>query len=401
MKLVHLVIFLSIVLSVYGLVNWYIFIRGWQAIPKLPVVKAGYLFISLGLIFSFIVGRYIERVSASEVSGILIWIGSFWLSMMTYLLIGIILVDFLRALDYFFPFFPSSVTVNYPKTKMVTLAVIVSTSLMIVVFGFFNARNPVIRRLELRIPKKAGALRSLKIAMASDIHLGRIISNSRLENMVNMINGISPDIILLAGDIVDEDLTPVIHKDLGRTLTRLRSRYGTYAITGNHEFIGGIKESEKYLTDHHITLLRDAYEKVDNCFYIVGRDDRGVKRFTGKTRKPLGDIIAGIDRDLPVILMDHQPFTLSDAVDEGIDIQLSGHTHHGQVWPYNMITSMIFEISRGYARIGGTQFYVSCGFGTWGPAIRTSSRPEVVEITLHFSPHAFEKARNTVEPGAL
>ena len=126
------------------------------------------------------------------------------------------------------------------------------------------------------------------------------------------------------------------------------------------------------------------YPEIDNSFYVVGRDDRSIRRFAGKDRRPLEDLIAGIDCGLPVILMDHQPLSLHSIADNCIDIQLSGHTHHGQIWPYNFITSMIYEVSYGYTQIGNTHFYVSAGYGTWGPPIRTSGRPEIVEIVLHF-----------------
>ena len=202
--------------------------------------------------------------------------------------------------------------------------------------------------------------------------------------MVTMINQLEPDIVLLAGDIVDEDLKPVIANNLGDALARLTSKYGTYAITGNHEFIGGVNASVKYLTDHNITMLRDQFVKIEEKFYIVGRDDRSIHQFTKNGRKPLEDIMAGMDCNLPVILMDHQPFSLQRVTEHCVDLQVSGHTHHGQLWPFNYITSMIYEISHGYTQIGDTHFYISAGFGTWGPPIRTSARPEIVEIILHF-----------------
>ncbi len=384
MKAIPFLIFFSIFLVVYGLVNYYILLRGWQALPKSPLLRGSYLCLSLFAVLAFIAGRLVERFSIGAFSDILIWVGSFWLGIMTCLLVSIVIIDILRVINHFFNFFPSFIHINYEKTKLVTALIVVLTTLIVVTAGYINAQIPVVRHVELTIPKKAGDLNSLKIALASDIHLGTIVSNSRIEKMVTMINQLEPDIVLLAGDIVDEDLKPVIANNLGDALAQLTSKYGTYAITGNHEFIGGVNASVKYLIDHHITMLRDQFVKVEDKFYIVGRDDRSIHQFTTNERKPLEDIMAGMDCNLPIILMDHQPFSLHKVAEHCVDLQVSGHTHHGQLWPFNYITSMIYEISHGYARIGDTHFYISAGYGTWGPPIRTSTRPEIVEIILHF-----------------
>jgi predicted MPP superfamily phosphohydrolase len=256
--------------------------------------------------------------------------------------------------------------------------------MIVVIAGYINARNPVIRKLRLEIPKSANGLRHLKIAAASDIHLGTIISRSRLKMLVDKINLIDADIVLLPGDVVDEDLAPVVKQNLGELLRCIKSKYGVFAITGNHEYIGGVVPAVKYLTEHGITVMRDAYIRIADSFYILGREDRAGKQFAGIIRKPLPGIMDGINRNLPLILMDHQPVKLQEAVDHGIDLQLSGHTHHGQLWPFNFITKKIYELSTGYLKKGNTHFYVSSGAGTWGPPVRTGNRPEILEIQIDF-----------------
>ena len=117
----------------------------------------------------------------------------------------------------------------------------------------------------------------------------------------------------------------------------------------------------------------------------MGREDRDSKRFTDYVRKDLKSITGGIDKSLPVIMMDHQPFKLEEAQKNGIDLQLSGHTHYGQLWPLNYLVDKIYELAWGYRFIGNTHYYVSCGVGGWGPPVRTGSQPEIVNITLHFA----------------
>jgi predicted MPP superfamily phosphohydrolase len=122
---------------------------------------------------------------------------------------------------------------------------------------------------------------------------------------------------------------------------------------------------------------------VNDAFYLVGREDRSIRR-TGKNRKPLQELMAVADRNDPILLMDHQPFQLEEGETNGADLQISGHTHHGQLWPLNLITQRVYELSWGYKKKNSTHVYVSCGFGTWGPPVRLGNRPEIVNIRISF-----------------
>jgi predicted MPP superfamily phosphohydrolase len=199
---------------------------------------------------------------------------------------------------------------------------------------------------------------------------------------VETINSLEPDLVLFPGDIVDEDLGPVIRENLGESLRSVRARYGVFAITGNHEYIGGAEEACRYLQDHGISMLRDSTAALPNGVQLVGRQDRSSHQFGGQERKPLESLMASIDRARPIVLLDHQPFHLDEAVEAGVDLQLSGHTHHGQLWPLNHVTKAIYELSWGYLKRGSTHIYVSSGVGTWGPPVRLGNRPEILLITL-------------------
>ncbi len=266
---------------------------------------------------------------------------------------------------------------------MITLVSIGIVSILLTA-GYINSLNPRIKTLYLTIPKPVDIPTSVNLVIASDIHLGTLISNSRFNQIVDRINRLKPDIVLLPGDIVDEDLAPVIKYNLGQALRNIKSTFGVIAITGNHEYIGGVEKACKYLEDHNVTVLRDSAIKINNSFYIIGREDRSIKSFTGKIRKPLKELLTKVDKSYPLILLDHQPFNLEQAVENGIDLQISGHTHHGQLWPFNYITNMIYEVSWGYKKKENTQVYVSSGVGTWGPPVRLGNRPEIVNIKLSF-----------------
>lgn len=379
----NFIIFFSIVLIVYGLVNYYIFIRGWQALPKDSPLRSYYLITFLFLAVSYIAARFLERYSISIVSDVLTWIGAFWLGAMVYFLLAVIILDILRLSNHLTGFFPGFITADYAKIKLITMGTVIGLVIIVVIGGRINALTPKLVDLTLDINKQAGNTRQLRIAAASDIHLGTLISNSRLDHLIERINSLNPDIILLPGDIVDEDLGPVIKENLGAKLLKFKARYGIYAITGNHEFIGGVEAATRYLSEHGIIMLRDSVVKIDNSFYLVGREDRSVN--SRKKRKSLSELMHGVDKSLPVIMMDHQPFGLDEAESNGVDLQISGHTHHGQLWPFNYITRMVYEVSWGYKKKGNTHIYVSSGFGGWGPPIRLGNTPEILNIVLNLS----------------
>jgi hypothetical protein len=254
----------------------------------------------------------------------------------------------------------------------------------VVAGGFITTRLIVVKKYNIDINKSAGQLKSLNIVMASDLHLGTINGKSFAYRVVDIINKQKPDVVLLAGDIIDEDIKPVLRDNVGEALLELKAKYGVYAVTGNHEYIGGVSDAVEYLERHNIRIIRDYYVKIDNSFYVVGREDLVSKRFAGYNRKPLKEIIDGIDKSLPIILMDHQPFQLNEAQINGIDLQLSGHTHNGQLFPMNYIVEKIYELPWGYKLIGNTHYYISCGVGGWGPPVRIGSRPEIININLSF-----------------
>ncbi len=377
-------IFFAIFITITGLISFYIFIRGLQSIPDDSSLRHAYIVIFWTVALSFIGGRILETILPSIVSDCLVWIGSFWIAAMLYLLIAVVLLDVLRLGNYFFSFFPPAVTRNYVQAKYATAAGVILLIGTILLVGHINSLMPRIRKLNLPVAKKTAKMKSLKIVAATDIHLGTIVGRSRIDQIVDKINGLDPDVVLLPGDIVDEDLSPVIKQNLGEALENVKARFGIYAATGNHEYIGGVERACSYLTKHGIVMLRDQSVKVNDSFFLVGREDLSIARFNGHQRKALPELMAAVDRNYPVILMDHQPFGLNEAALQGIDLQISGHTHDGQLWPVSYIVHRIYELAWGYKKISNTHYYVSDGVGTWGPPVRVGNRPEIVQILLNF-----------------
>ena len=373
--------FIFIVVLLFAAINYYIGLRGWQAF-RCWVPGWGYWTVFILIAACYLAGRFLERAFPQSPASVLTVIGSYWLGFMYYAFLLVVLIDLIRLVNRVFPFIPLQV-LRAPQWVGVG---IVGLLLLIVGYGVWNALHPVVRHYEVSIDKAGGTERTLHVVMLGDIHLGRIVNAKRLAAMVERVNTLHPDLVLLAGDTIDEDVGPFAEQQMPAVFHRLQSRLGCYAIFGNHEYIGGqAAEASRSISEAGVIVLRDQTRLVDDSFYLVGRDDRSSPRANHHPRAPLSALLQGVDRTRPIIMLDHQPFHLEEAEEAGIDLQLSGHTHRGQLYPNNYITHRMFEDDWGYLRKGATQYIVTCGFGTWGPPLRTGNSPEIVDITLHFT----------------
>jgi hypothetical protein len=380
MRATSFLIFFGTVLLIYFSLNFLIYSRGLQAFSISPVWRKSYI-ISFWLIVScFIVGEILEHTHSSVISEWIYRAGAFWLAFMLYFSLTILLFDIIRLLNYFFHFLPEITQALRFKIGIITVAFIS----LVVLAGTINAWSTRVKEIALTIPKKVTGSREMKIVMASDLHLGALIGERREEKLVRIINNQKPDLVLLCGDLVDGDIASVLRKNLGRHLQEIKSRMGVYAIAGNHEYIGGIQKTLPYLESININILRDKVLTLENGVQLIGRDDRDNRRMGENGRKSLKELMTGIDKTFPVIVMNHQPFNLDEATVENVDLHLSGHTHHGQLWPLSYITKAVFELSWGFLKKGNTNFYVSSGFGSWGPPVRIGNSPEVVVFKIKF-----------------
>ncbi len=379
------VVFFAIFFSVYGSASYYVFVRGRVLFPAGSWAGAIYLPAFLIVALAYPAGRLIERSMINGATGMLVGLGSVWLAALLYFVLSLALIDLARGLVRL-----AGIHLPGPGSHFATGAGIVLCSVIFLalVGGTINGRNPRLRTFDLDIPLKGRPVPDLPnplvVAVASDIHIGNTMGPQKLGRIVDLLNSTDPDVVFLVGDTVDEDMGPVLKRDLGKKLLQIRSRFGIFAVTGNHEYIGGAEKACAYLTEHRVRMLRDDFVETGGL-WIVGREDPSIRWIANRDRAALSDLIDRAKPKGPVILLDHQPFHLEQAAESTVDFQLSGHTHHGQLWPLNHITNLIYETDWGYLQKGATQYYVSCGAGTWGTPVRTSSRPEVLLIRMTFS----------------
>lgn len=377
-----MIVFFTIALSIYSLVNIYLFYKGCQAVPVLQnnkVIYAISFFVLAGL---FIFAKILESKHSSVITDALNIIGGFWLAFMLYGFLFFLISDIILLILRIPGIVKGDSIVIFRKWSFI---IIISASALLIIGGFINAIIPFIREYNITINKSAGQVKTLRIAAVSDIHLGSIIRKRSLKKMSGIIKDLKPDLVLLLGDIVDGEIGPVMRGDLLQYFSYPDCTDGLYAITGNHEFIGGASRTIPYIESKGIRILKDEMVTLPGGIQLIGRLDKDSYRFYRKERLSLGELMNQADTTRPVILLDHQPFHLDETAKYGIDLQLSGHTHNGQMWPLNHVTAMIYELSTGYIKKRNTNFIVSSGYGLWGPRVRSGSRSEVLLINLTFA----------------
>ncbi|MCL2155344.1 MAG: metallophosphoesterase, partial [Leptospirales bacterium] len=371
--------------------NIYVFIRGWQALPVNNGVRAVYSSLFLFAALSFIIGQFTRRSGLFENDTILTLIGSIWLAFILYVLFIVIIIDLVRGLNFFFHFLPVKeivetqciASLRFPLPLMLFIGT-VFVSCSIVIIGIITASNPTVNKIDIKIDKKVNNRNSINIAMASDIHLGNVVGRKKFQTLVDTINSLDPDIVLFTGDFIDRTLEPLINDDIGALVESIHSKYGIYAVTGNHEYFSGVSKTVNFMKKHKINVLLDESVEIEKSLLLVGREDKTVNRFTERNRKTLAELLHGKRIELPIIVMDHQPSSINESITNMADLHLSGHTHNGQLWPINYITNAIYEVSCGYTKIENTHIYITKGYGTWGPPVRTTGRPEIVFLKITF-----------------
>jgi predicted MPP superfamily phosphohydrolase len=244
------------------------------------------------------------------------------------------------------------------------------TALFTYAYAHFNHKV----RVEMTLNTQGKVKKDVKLVLISDIHLGYHNRRSDLHRWLQQIMREKPDAILIAGDLVDGSIRPVNEEHSAEEFKQLP--VPVYAILGNHDYYTGTQADLAFCRQAGIKVLRDSIAYFGDIA-IVGRDDR-----TNPYRKSLKDIMQNVDRSKYIIEMDHQPYHLEEAEQNGVDFEFAGHTHYGQVWPISWITRAVYEDAVGPYRKGNTRYYVSSGLGIWGAKFRIGTQSEYVVAQL-------------------
>lgn len=362
-------VFFALMLLVVLGVNFYVFYRLVNMLPAIVAFRGIVVTVGIAVVLCFL-GSFFGRDFLPE--GILVpmyKVGTSWFFIALYFLMIFLALDLLR------------VTNLIPVERILYkswwgFGCVVALVTIVFVGGYINYQNK--KRVELNLTiAKGGLEKPLTIVAMSDLHLGYGIGRDEFAEWVELVNKEQPDIVLIPGDIIDNTVRPLYADRLEDLFKQIRSVYGTYVILGNHEYIANAHESLAFFERAGVHVLRDSYTLIDNRFYIVGRDDRSFHK-----RKTIGELTDSLDKSKPIVMMDHQPYELDHVLPYGVDLQIFGHTHHGQIWPISWVTNAIYELSHGYMKKENTHFYVSSGIGLWGGKSRIGTQSEYVVIRL-------------------
>ena len=345
--------------------NVYVLWHVWRILPFPSWAKVVVVMLMVFAFLLLFVG-FSRHVHLSMPLATLVYeIGTSWLIILLYLFMAFLLLDIGRWVHL--------VPATFLKNSWSGTLAVTAFMFFIFLYGNIHYHQKVRQPLTLTTGKTLS--RKMKVVMLSDLHLGYHNRRSEFAKWVDKINEEKADLILVAGDIIDKNIQPLEEQEMHQEFLRLNAP--VIACLGNHEYYGGESNALLFYKKADITLLRDSVITVgDLC--IIGRDDR-----SNPKRKTLSELMKGVDSTKYLVVLDHQPIQLEEAEQNGIDFQLSGHTHHGQVWPISWITESIYECAFGEWQRGSTRYYVTSGIGIWGGKFRIGTRSEyvVAEIT--------------------
>ena len=360
--------YFAIAFVIYTLANLYVFYRSWNILPASFLIKGVYSICFFFSYSSFIVAMLLRETLSPELLKPLYLLGTMWLGITLYCTI------YLLITDCFYFLFRSKL---FRRIQMVVGYILVGAILSV---GYYQFSNPQRVEKTIVVHKNGGKYDHLKVVAFGDLHLGMTIDKKKLQKYVKLINAEKPDIILFSGDMVD-NCTYLLEKEkMYEEINQLQAPLGVYSCLGNHEYLSGIEKSREFFRKTNLKILVDSVVQVDESFWIIGRDDKRMN----PSRESLEALVQQTDPSQPLILLDHQPYLLEEAEKNGIDLQLSGHTHHGQIWPGNWIVQRIFEVAHGYKQKGNTHIYVTSGLGLWGPPLRLGTQSEWVVFNIEF-----------------
>lgn len=365
----------------YGIAAYYTGIRLLGALTPVTDAAGAAVFWAVygALAVCYIAGRIGQFLFPGRISNWLIKAGAYWLGLFFYLLLGWGIRDAVLYGAILLGVLPYGYI-----APAVTNWIIMLAAGSVFLWGVKNARSPRLSQYSIHINKDC-AWPELHIVAVSDTHLGLLVGKERLEKLITQINRLKPDLVLLPGDILDENVGTFLDEGMEQCFRRLTPPLGMFACLGSHEYIlGNPEKALAAMAQAGITVLQDRAILIANSIYIAGRDDFYKIKLTDRPRKNLQELLKECDRTRPIILLDHYPDSLAEGRTSGVDLQLSGHTHSGQVFPLNLLTHLKFELDAGYREMGNFHVIVSSGYGTWLLPLRVGTTPEVVSIKLTF-----------------
>lgn len=373
-------LFLLVFFSIYGGTHLYFFLKIKAALsPGFPAS----LFLALFLLFMVIMPvqvRVLENQGLETFARFTAYVGYLWMGFIFLFFSASLVIDLyhwlIHGAGYFFHRDFSALLMSKRMALILPLALGMATAL----YGYFEALDIRTERVVIKTPKIPSEVGKLTIVQISDVHLGLIVREDRLKRIIALINGASPDLCVSTGDLVDGQINRMT--GLAELLQEIRPKFGKFAITGNHEVYAGLDQAIDFTERAGFRVLRNEESTAGGLINIVGIDDPAIGRIAHSMPDTEKALLLKVSKDRFTLLLKHRPVV--DRKSLGLfDLQLSGHVHKGQIFPFSLLTHLFFPVKTGFVMYPrNSALYVSRGTGTWGPPIRFLAPPEVTVIEL-------------------
>lgn len=379
-KEVLLDIFLSVFFLIYTLVHLYAFLKARAAFNFGLYTGIALAIFMLLMIFSPVIVYYAERYQHEFIARFIAYLGYSWMGVLFLFVCFALILDLYHSVIYLISFLTRQELSYFMPSAKTSFYIPLFFSLILAFYGYFEAKQIHIETITLNTNKLTGTVHSLRIVQISDVHIGLIVREKRLKNIIEKIKLVKPDLIVSTGDLLDAQLNSIA--GLANMFNELNPVYGKYAITGNHEFYAGIKSAEEFTKQAGFVLLRGKGITVNNILNIVGVDDPACEQMGNCVKTPETELLSSFSNGKFILLLKHRPIINRDSI--GLfDLQLSGHTHKGQIFPFSIITRLSYIKDSGFLKLPhNSNLFINRGVGTWGPPMRVFSPPEITIIEL-------------------
>jgi len=372
-------LFLLTFFLIYGGVHVYTFLRVRSVLTPGPAATACIVLFLTLMVFAPILVRLAERGGLELAARMLAYTGYCWMGLLFLFFSASLAIDFYRLLMYFAGLVSERNFSSLIPSDRTAFLVASLYAVCAAVYGYFEALDIRTERVVLKSPRIPVEVGRITVAQISDVHLGLIVRTGRLQRIVRLINSAKPDILVSTGDLVDgqiNDLSPLVD-----ALREIKPKYGKYAVTGNHEYYAGIAQAMDFTEKAGFKVLHGEKEDVAGITVAGVDDPAGVRMGLGRTAEER-ELLGPPQRSRFTLLLKHRPDVEKDSAGR-FDLQLSGHIHGGQIFPFSLVTRFFYATGTGCFRlVDNSVLYVSRGTGTWGPPIRFLAPPEVAVFEL-------------------
>ncbi len=388
-KTLIFIVFLSVSTLIVLSMHYYLWLRLIRDTGLNRVLGGIGTYLMIVLAISFPMALFVDKIAPAQYSFPLLWLSYFWIGVMMLLFFLLFSMDMIKIVIYLFDklTWAGEEVINPERREFVSAVIGALASASVLIASGIGVKNyystAVVKKYSVRLNKLPETFKGFKIVQISDLHIGQMMTGETLKLIVEQVNNLKPDLIAITGDIADGSTAKLL-QDV-KPLKNLKALKGVYFVTGNHEYYSGVKEWTVAIEKMGIKVLNNENLRItrgSDYFYLAGVTDHEGRRFGKKHAANYKKALFGLENNIKKILLAHQPIAVQKATEFGTDLVLAGHTHGGQIWPFNYFVYLQQPYLKGFYEYKGTMLYVNQGTGCWGPPMRLGSQNEITQFTL-------------------